>query len=33
VVGGLVWQTLGAQYTFLAGVVTALVGLGVAWRM
>ncbi|HUV91085.1 MAG TPA: MFS transporter [Anaerolineae bacterium] len=33
VVGGLVWQTLGAQYTFLAGVVIALVGLGVAWRM
>jgi ABC-type iron transport system FetAB permease component len=33
VVGGLVWQTLGAQYTFLAGVVIALLGLGVAWRM
>ncbi|HEC34806.1 MAG TPA: MFS transporter [Chloroflexi bacterium] len=33
VVGGLVWEAAGAQYTFLAGVVIALVSLGLTLRM
>ncbi len=33
VVGGVVWETVGAQYTFLAGVVIALVSLALTRRM
>jgi MFS family permease len=33
VVGGIVWESLGAQYTFLVGVVIALVTLALIQRM
>ena len=33
VVGGVVWETLGAQYTFLAGVAIALLSLALTLRM
>lgn len=33
VVGGMVWETVGPQYTFLAGVAIALLALGLTQRM
>jgi MFS family permease len=33
VVGGIVWETLGAQYTFLTGVFIALISLGLTTQM
>ncbi len=33
IVGGIIWETLGGQYTFLIGVVIVIPSLGLAWRL